>query len=49
MEQMTLEVRHLFVRFRTETGVITPVNDVSLRVPRAVSWASWANPPAARA
>ena len=33
MEQMTLEVNHLFVRFRTEKGVITPVNDVSLRVP----------------
>ena len=33
MEQMTLEVDHLFVRFRTEKGVITPVNDVCLRVP----------------
>ena len=33
MEQMTLEVNHLFVRFRTEKGVITPVNDVSLCVP----------------
>ena len=33
MERMTLEVRHLFVRFRTEKGVITPVNDVSLQVP----------------
>ena len=33
MEQMTLEVSHLFVRFKTEKGVITPVNDVSLRVP----------------
>ena len=33
MEQTTLEVSHLFVRFRTDRGVITPVNDVSLRVP----------------
>ena len=33
MEQMTLEVNRLFVRFRTEKGVITPVDDVSLRVP----------------
>ena len=33
MERMTLEVRHLCVRFRTEKGVITPVNDVSLQVP----------------
>ena len=33
MEQTTLEVSHLFVRFRTDRGVITPVNDVCLRVP----------------
>ncbi|MBQ6347877.1 MAG: ABC transporter ATP-binding protein [Clostridia bacterium] len=33
MEQMTLEVNHLFVRFKTEKGIITPVDDVSLRVP----------------
>ena len=33
MEQTTLKVSHLFVRFRTEKGVITPVNDVSLEVP----------------
>ena len=33
MNNMTLEVNHLFVRFRTEKGVITPVNDVSLQVP----------------
>ena len=33
MNNFTLEVNHLFVRFKTEKGVITPVNDVSLRVP----------------
>ena len=32
MEQKTLEVNGLTVRFRTEKGVITPVNDVSLEV-----------------
>ena len=33
MEQKTLEIRSLSVQFRTEKGVITPVNDVSLEVP----------------
>jgi len=33
MEEMTLEVSRLSVTFRTERGVITPVNDVSLRIP----------------
>ncbi len=33
MEQKTLEIRSLSVQFRTEKGVVTPVNDVSLEVP----------------
>ena len=33
MEQKTLEVNGLTVRFRTEKGLITPVNDISLKVP----------------
>ena len=33
MEQNALEVSRLTVRFRTEKGVILPVNDVSLTVP----------------
>ena len=33
MEQMTLEVRNLTVCFRTDRGVVRPVNDVSLKVP----------------
>ena len=32
-EPNTLEVSHLTVTFETDNGVITPVNDVSLRVP----------------
>ena len=33
MEQKTLEIRGLTVCFRTEKGVVRPVNDVSLEVP----------------
>ena len=33
MEQKTLEIRGLTVCFRTDKGVIRPVNDVSLEVP----------------
>ncbi len=33
MEQATLELRNLTVSFQTDKGLITPVNDVSLKVP----------------
>ncbi len=33
MEETTLEVRGLSVSFKTENGVITPVNGVALAVP----------------
>ena len=33
MEQNTLEVRDLTVCFRTDSGLISPVNDISLNVP----------------